>query len=252
MSGHLNLSRRPFINTRPVTRVALLLWIVGGLLLLGNVTLFYGYLSGSSEARAELAGKREAIESERRKIGQLQTRLAGLELEEQNEQVEFLNRKIAERAFSWSLLFDRLAEVMPDDVRLLQLQPASIGGDDRRRGSRPSGSATTRGRRPEGSSDRVPLSLQVEARNDEALSQLVDSMFAHPAFDDPDFTRETRDEGDGDSDVVRFDLRVTYIPGIEARTGTGQEPAMEVVEEETPPATPPAGEPVEENESGIE
>ena len=252
MSGHLNLSRRPFINTRPVTRVALLLWIVGGLLLLGNVTLFYGYLSGSTEARAELAGKREAIESERRKIGQLQTRLAGLELEEQNEQVEFLNRKIAERAFSWSLLFDRLAEVMPDDVRLLQLQPASIGGDDRRRGSRPSASGTTRGRRPEGSSDRVPLSLQVEARNDEALSQLVDSMFAHPAFDDPDFTRETRDEDGGDGDVVRFDLRVTYIPGIEARTGTGQEPAIEVVEEETPPATPPAGEPVEENESGIE
>lgn len=251
MSDHLNLARRPFINTRPVTRVALLLWIVGGLLLLGNTTLFYGYLSGSSEARAELAGKREAIESEQRKAGQLQTRLAGLELEEQNEQVEFLNRKIAERAFSWSLLFDRLAEVMPDDVRLLQLQPASIGGNDRP-GSRPSGAGATRGRRPEGSSDRVPLSLQVESKSDEAFNQLVDNMFAHDSFRDPDFTRETRDEGDGESDVVRFDLRVTYIPGVEARTGTGQEPAMEVVEEETPPATPPAGEPVEENESGIE
>lgn len=249
MSGHLNLSRRPFVNSRPVTRVALILWIVGGLLLLGNVTLFYSYLSGSSEARAELAGKREAIEQEQRKVNQLETRLAGLNLEQQNEQVEYLNRKIAERAFSWSLLFDRLAEVMPNDVRLIQLQPASIGGDDRP-GARTA--PTVRGRRPVGSSDRVPLILQVESKSDEALNQLVDNMFAHNAFKDPDFTRETRDEEEGDDGVVRFDLTVTYIPGAGVRTGTGQEPAMEVVEEETPPATPPAGEPAAENESGIE
>lgn len=247
--SHLNLARRPFVNTRPVTRVALLLWIVGGLLLLGNVTLFYSYLSGSSEARAELASKREAIEQEQRKAGQLETRLAGLDLEQQNEQVEFLNRKIAERAFSWSLLFDRLTEVMPNDVRLIQLQPASIGGDDRA-GSRPAPSGgTVRGRRPLGSSERVPLILQVESKGDDALNQLVDSMFAHPAFEDPDFIRETR--GEEESDVVRFDLRVTYIPGAAARTGTDEEPAMEVVEDETPPATPP-GEPAAENESGIE
>lgn len=251
MSDHLNLARRPFGNTRPVARVALLLWIVGGLLLLGNVTLFYGYLSGSSEARAELAEKREAIEREQQRIGQLETRLAGLDLEEQNEQVEYLNQKIAERAFSWSLLFDRLAEVMPDDVRLTQLQPAAIAGDDRP-GSRPSASGrsggSVRGRRPAGSSDRVPLSLRVEARSEEAVGQLVDSMFAHPAFDDPDFTRETRDEDAGD--VVRFDLTVIYIPGT---PGTGGEPAVEVVEEETPPAAPPAGEPgADENESGNE
>lgn len=250
MSGHLNLARRAFVNTRPVTRVALLLWIVGGLLLLGNVTLFYSYLSGSTEARAELAGKREAIEQEQRKAGQLETRLAGLDLEQQNEQVEYLNRKIAERAFSWSLLFDRLAEVMPNDVRLIQLQPASIGGDDRP-GARSATSGSVRGRRPMGTSDRVPLTLQVEAKSDVEVDQLVDNMFSHPAFDDPDYSRETRAEEESD-DVVRFDLTVIYIPGVEARTGTDREPAIEVEEDETPPATPPAGEPAAENESGIE
>lgn len=253
MSDHLNLARRPFVNARPVARVALILWLAGGLLLLGNVTLFYGYLSGSSEARAELAGKREAIDREQRKIGQLEARLAGLELEEQNEQVDFLNRKIAERAFSWSQLFDELAAVMPDDVRLMQLQPASIGGDDRP-GARPSTSGGgSRSRRPEGSSDRVPLVLQIESKSPEALNQLVDNMFAHPAFDDPDFTREARDEEN--EDVVRFDVRVTYLPGAAARPG---EPAVEVVEEETP-APAAGGTPGEtpgtqddENESGIE
>ncbi len=250
--SHLNLSRRAFVNTRPVTRVALLLWIVGGLLLLGNVTLFYGYLSGSREARTELAGKREEIEQEQKKVGELQARLAGLNLEQQNEQVEYLNRKIAERAFSWSLLFDRLAEVMPNDVRLIQLQPASIGGGDDRPGSRSAASGgAVRGRRPVGTSDRVPLTLQVEAKSDVAVDRLVDNLFAHNAFDEPDYTRETREEEESDNSVVRFDLTVIYIPGGEARTGTGQEPAMEVVEEETPPATP-AGEPAAENEPGNE
>lgn len=252
MSGHLNLARRAFVNTRPVTRVALLLWIVGGLLLLGNVTLFYSYLSGSTEARADLAGKQEAIEQEQRKVSQLQTRLAGLDLEQQNEQVEYLNRKIAESAFSWSLLFDRVAEVMPNDVRLIQLQPASIGGDDRPGArSAPSGGGV-RGRRPMGTSDRVPLILSVESKGEEAVDQLVDNMFSHPAFDEPDYTRETRGEKESDNDVVRFDLTVIYIPGVEARTGTGREPAIEVEEDETPPATPPAGEPAAENESGNE
>jgi hypothetical protein len=49
MTGSLNLSRKPYVNSRPVVRTALLLWIVGGLLLLGNVFLFWSYLSGSTE-----------------------------------------------------------------------------------------------------------------------------------------------------------------------------------------------------------
>src|SRR6185295_8868399 len=40
----LNLARRPFLNSRPVVRIALLLWVLGFLLLLGNVSLFWGYL----------------------------------------------------------------------------------------------------------------------------------------------------------------------------------------------------------------
>lgn len=241
--GYLNLARRPFVNSRPVGRFSLALWILGGLLLLGNVTLFWSYLSGSTEKRAELDRMEEQVEHESRAVSRLEARLAGLDLGQQNEQVDFLNRKIAERTFSWSLLFDRLAEVLPNDLRLMQLQPAPIGGDERP-GMRPN-----RNRGEPLSSDRVPLIIQGEARSDEALLQFIDNLFSHEAFDNPDLGQESRSEEN--QNRVRFDVRVTYLPRDEAQTITiEEEPAPRV--EEGAPAEPESPENTEDIESETE
>ena len=224
---HLNLSRRPFLNTRPVTRVALLLWTLGALLLLGNVTLFWNYLAGSTEKREELARMEQQVERERESAGRLQARLASLDLGRQNEQVAYLNRKIAERTFSWSQLFDRLTETMPDNVRLIQLQPGAIGGEERP-GRRPAAAADA-----PLASDRVRLAIAAEARSDEELLEFVDNLFAHPAFDHPNLLQESRNER---GDRVAFTLHVTYLPR-HATPGVTVEEEPEVVEE---PATPTA------------
>lgn len=231
----LNLSRRPFLNTRPVTRVALLLWLFGALLLLGNVTLFWNYLSGSTEKREELARMEKQVEKEQESVGSLEARLAGLDLEKQNEQVEFLNRKIAERTFSWSLLFDRLTETMPDNVRLIQLQPGAIGGDERQR------TRTDASRAAPLASDRVPLIIAGEAKSDEELLQFVDNLFAHTAFDNPNLLEEARTE---DNSRIQFTLHVIYLPrnptpGVMEEETVEEVP--EVVEEIPAPAAPPAG-----------
>ncbi|MBV8200745.1 MAG: hypothetical protein JOZ15_08990, partial [Acidobacteria bacterium] len=60
----LNLARRPFVNTRPVERLAAILWVLGVLLLVANVTLFMGYLNSSQETRVKLAGRGRDIETE--------------------------------------------------------------------------------------------------------------------------------------------------------------------------------------------
>lgn len=218
-AAHLNLSRRPFLNTRPVARVSLVLWVLGALLLLGNVTLFYDYLSGSTEKRAELARMEDQVEREQESVRKLEGRLAGLDLAEQNELVGFLNLKIAERTFSWSLLFDRLAETMPGNVRIITLQPSAIGGNERERRSRSSRPAPL-------ASDRVELSIQAEAKDEEQMNRFVDNLFAHPSFEDPDFTEEALTER-GD---LRFSLRVTYLPR-NATPGVTVEEEPEVVEE---------------------
>lgn len=244
MSDSLNLSRRPFVNSRPVVRTALLLWIVGALLLLGNVVLFWSFLSGSTETRADLDKMEQDVAREQKVVADLEARLQQLDLGQQNERVAFLNRKIAERTFSWSLLFQRLTEVLPDGVRLLQLQPAAIAGDERP-GSRPLPSTTLRGRRPMGSSDRVPIIIQAEAKNDEEQTEFLNRLFAHPAFDkDADITRETRDEDN--ENRLRFDVRVTYIPAAGSRGVTADTPVVE----EAPTPTPPAA--AADADTGIE
>jgi Tfp pilus assembly protein PilN len=225
---HLNLSRRPFLNTRPVTRVALLLWVLGGLLLLGNVTLFWNYLSGSTEKREELARIEEQVEREGESVRRLEARLAGLDLEQQNEQVEFLNRKIAERTFSWSLLFDRLTETMPDDVRVIQLSPAAISGDERSRTRTDDEQAAPL------ASDRVPLSIAAEAKSDEDLNEFVDNLFSHPSFSNPNFAKEDRSE---EGNRIRFSIHVIYLPR-NPTPGVTVEEEPEVVEETATPAVP--------------
>lgn len=210
----VNLARRPFVNSRLVLRVTVLLWVVGAVALAANVWLYRSYFVGSSERARRLAEIEEAITGERQRIAELEVALSGMNLGQQNETVRFLNQKIAERSFAWSRLFDHLAELLPGDVRLLRLSP---GRAEAQRRQRPAG---------EGEADGVPravsLVLSGESRSDEALLALVDGLFDHPAFRNPDLQREARAEGAR----LRFDLTVDYLPEVPA----------EAVEE------PPAGE----------
>lgn len=228
----LNLSRRPFVNTRPVGRVALLLWLGGAALLAVNVTLFWGYVSSSEETAASLEEVERRTESERQRIAALDRELAGLDLERQNEKVAFLNGKIAERAFSWSLLFDRIAEVLPDDVRLTRLAPRPLR-DARRPAGQPSPlPAANRGSGGVAAAledDRVQLSIDGVARKEEALYQFMDNLFAHPAFGgEPNLSRESRDS----TQQIEFDIQAVYHAGSEAPA----EPSVVVEEEEVPGA----------------
>jgi Tfp pilus assembly protein PilN len=211
----LNLSRQPFTNSRPVTRAAIALWILGLLLLLGNVSLFWSYLSDSAEKRAQLARMEGQVAQESRTVAQLESRLANTDLDRQNREVRFLNRKIAERTFSWSLLFDRLSQVLPNDVRLSRLAPTGLVDSKE---SRDPG-AQVRAR-----DNRVTLVINGEAKSDEALSQFVNKLFV-PPFEEPEFSSESREE----EDLVKFDIKALYLP-------SGAPHGAPVVEEQAPPA----------------
>jgi Tfp pilus assembly protein PilN len=200
----LNLARRPFINTRPVARLAAILWVLGALLLVANVALFRGYLTKSQVSRVKLAGLERNIAREKRAGADLQSRLGSLSLDQQNREVTFLNRKIDERTFSWSLLFERMAEVLPKEVRLLRLRPTNVVQRDVGLSAR----ASSRELNP----PPVTLTMHCEAKSDEALLRFVDNMFAHPAFAEPNLLGEERE----DSGLVKFDVVVQYQPNPQA------------------------------------
>ena len=227
----LNLARRSFVNTRPVARIAILLWLLSGLLLAANVTLFWGYFSGSTEQRARLNGVQDEIARGKQEIARLDEQVGQLDLASQNELVLFLNGKIAERTFSWSLLFDRVAETLPPAVRLTRLTPVGVVDESsNRRGFRRRRVGSRGGRSGGSPAEGVVLTIGGEAKNDEALSQFVDNLFEHPAFSEPNLTRETREES---GDIV-FDLQVGYLPGASGDVA-GEEATIEE-------AAPPAGE----------
>jgi hypothetical protein len=223
----LNLAGRPFGNSRPVVRISLILWLLGLALLLGNVSLFWSYLSNSADKRAQIARGEEEITRQQRNADQLQSRLDDYDLVQLNDQTDFLNTQIDARTFSWSLLLDRLAEVLPNDVRINRLVPQTAAKAERQ---------TQRDRnlrRSPAHEGEVPLAISGEARSDDALFQFVDRLLAHPAaFSYPNPLRESR--GDEGNNVVKFDLTVTYLPGG---------PPRGVVVEEAPATTPAAAAP---------
>jgi Tfp pilus assembly protein PilN len=201
--GGPNLARRPFVNQRPVKRISLLLVVAGAVLLLADLWLYFGYVSTRRSTASQLVEIEAQIESERAALEAAQGNLAAAEVGAQNELVEFMNARIAERTFGWSVLFDRLAGLLPQDVRLDSLSPQFVAAEAMRRGPgvrRAAVAEADPGRQ-------VRLGLEGRARDGEAILTLVDALFADPAFADPDLRREARQDGE-----VGFSLSVTYLP----------------------------------------
>jgi Tfp pilus assembly protein PilN len=222
----LNLSRSPFVNRRPVRRLAATLWVAGVALLAVNVLLIWSHRSGNVEKRVELAQIRATAAREVELARLLRDELSSMGLAAQNKHVDFLNQRIAQRAFPWSLLFEQLVEVMPRGVRLRSLSPGIGQGGGREGRTR----RTVLDRR-------VRLSISAQAESGEAILDFVERLFAHPAFDGPNLQRESKDGA-----VIGFQLDVLYQPELESpapeQTARDHESEPGSTERAAEPATP--------------
>jgi len=193
-----NLARRPFANRRPLRRLALLLWALAAATTAWNVQAFLASDAGAAARAEQLERVRAQGEEARARIETLEADLARADLAALNLRTEYLNQRIAERAFSWNRLLDHLVEAMPRQVRVSRVAPEGFRDD---------GSLRT-GRTPTSAERRATLRLSGEASDDEALLEFVDRLFAHPAFDSPNLSSEARTRA-GNLD---FELTVGYWP----------------------------------------
>ena len=192
----LNLAARPFANERPVRRTTLVIWILALTLLAVNVFLYQRHLSAQQEQRQALTDLEKRIEAEQAAIEARDLELVDLQIERQNEEVVFLNEQIAWRTFSWSRLFDRLEEILPNNVELQRVSPKVL--KEQRRGHR----------RDSRLKDLVAIDLRGSARTTDEILELVDNLFAHPVFTLPNLMGESeRDDGS-----LEFSLEVLYLP----------------------------------------
>jgi Tfp pilus assembly protein PilN len=203
----LNLARKPFVNARPIGRAATLLWFLGGILLVFNAVLYWDYFTSSEDRRDDLTATQARIAEQEAAISTLRSQLQGLQLPQQNAQVAFLNRKIAERTFGWSRLFDDLEEVLPGNVRLLSLSPQAEEADSRRPPQPTDG-------------ERVRLNIDCIAKDGGAQLEFIDQLFAAPAFSNPQLSSDAVDA----AGLIRFQLSVVYHPHL-AATETVADPA---------------------------
>lgn len=229
MSRPLDLALRPFVNRRPVMRLAVLLWLAGGLLLAGNVWLYWDFLTGRGNVHARRQQVEREIEIEERRIAALSEQLAAFDLADQNEQVAYLNQRIDQRRFSWSRLFDELAELLPRDVRIQSLTPGGADGGSR---------ARTRRAAEVVGDGKVLLRIQAEARSDEAILDLVDALFSDPDFERPNLLQQSADQGGW----TRFDIEVIYHPPAPSEGPAGAE-ILPAGAEVAPSGGEPAGAP---------
>jgi Tfp pilus assembly protein PilN len=121
---HLNLAARPFRDYRPVYAAVVIMAVLTAFLALNNVDTFLRYRTETKTTRANIAKLELQIADEQRRTETFAQRLRVVDLKQLASQTEFANAQLAERAFSWSELLDRLEKVLPTDVRLQSVAPS--------------------------------------------------------------------------------------------------------------------------------
>jgi type IV pilus assembly protein PilN len=180
---HLNLASRPYRDYRPVYAVVVVMSLIAAFLMLNNVETYYRYTRETQSTRTKIASIEAQTTQEREREATAQRRIKGLDLGRLSAQTKFVNARLAERAFSWSMLLDELESVLADDVRLLSVTP-SFEKDGN-----------------------IKLSLEFVSKTADGMIRTLNRMNADPQFRNPFPSMQSQmDTG------YSFTLSTQYVP----------------------------------------
>ena len=182
---HLNLASRPYRDYRPVYAVVVVSSLLVAFMMLNNIDTYYRYIRDTKSTRNKITDLDSQTQQEQRQTAELTQRLRGFNVRLLSEQTQFANARLAERAFSWSELLDRLERVLPDDVRLESIAP-NFSKDGY-----------------------VHLVLAAVGKNSESMVHMLDRLNHDLRFNKAFPTSEDR----GDSGY-RFGIGVDYRPSV--------------------------------------
>lgn len=180
---HLNLASRPYRDYSPVYAVVVAMSLVTAFLLLNNIETYYRYKHETKSTHAKIERLKIQTQQERQLQDIADRRLKSLDLTKLNAQTRFINTKLYERAFSWSLLLDELESVIDQDVRLISVTP-QFDNDGV-----------------------IRLSLELQAKGPEGMIKTINRMHADPQFRNPFPSSERVIDGG-----YAFGLSVHYLP----------------------------------------
>ncbi len=180
---HLNLAARPYRDYRPVYAVVVAMSLLAAFLMLNNVDTYFRYIRETKSTRAKIDEIEGQAQTERARADVAQNRIRGLDLTRLDRQTNFINAKLAERAFSWSSLLDDLESVVANDVRLVSVSPTF------------------------GSGGVVNLAMTFQSKSSDGMLTTIKRMQNDPQFTNPFPSIEAMVEGG-----YEFRLTAGYLP----------------------------------------
>lgn len=171
----LNLASEPFVNRTPQALLVGALFTAAAALTAWNVTTIVRSVSEAKAVEGQLASLKSEEERLKREGEALQQRLDRVDVRPLQLRAAAANEVLAEKALSWSLLLDRLEELLPWDAALRSVD-ASVG------------------------SAGVKLTMRVRARDQEQLLDLLDALEASPCFSEA-YPGDEKPLGNGEFDA---------------------------------------------------
>jgi hypothetical protein len=195
---HLNLAARPYRNYLPVNLVVVAASLLIAFLALYNVDTFIRYRTETVATRAKIAKLEAETAREQRLADEAARRVKTVNVVALQKQTKFVNAQIAERAFSWSELLDRLESVLANNTRITSIQPSF----------------------EKTMSGVVHLDLVCEAKSGDALVEMINRFNRDPHFTNP-FPRVETATPTG----YNFTIGVDYKPSMPV-SGAAQPAAL--------------------------
>lgn len=182
---HLNLAAKPYRDYRPFTLVMAVGWLLFLSLAYVNVSTYLDYKKATKETSAAIDRVERQTVDEHRKAEEAISRLARIDVKTLAIRTEYVNAQLAQHAFSWSELLDRLEHVLPNDVRIEGVAPHFEKGG------------------------LVHLTLICHGKSKDSMVQTIDDFNADQHFANPFPSVETM----GDKET-QFAIDVDYRPAI--------------------------------------
>jgi type IV pilus assembly protein PilN len=200
MQLNINLASQPYEDSRQFwsywgTGIALLVLITALLVFLA----VNGFIEGSHD-RQQMAKLKTQLAEFDRERSQAEAMLNQPQNRTVRDQSRFLNELFARKAFSWTLAFEQLEQVMPAHLHVISIHPG-ISADNN-----------------------LELKLVVGGETHEQALDLVRKMenskhFRQTRIDSEKF--ETENNTNTNKDRVQFDINAFYVPASEMRDSSG-------------------------------
>ena len=200
MQLNINLASQPYEDSRQFWTY----WGTGiGLLALVTVLLVFlavnGFIEGNRDRQQISHLKTQLAEFDQEK-NQAQAMLNQPQNRTVRDQSRFLNDLFARKAFSWTLVFEQLEQVMPAHLHVISIHPG-ISPDNN-----------------------LELKLVVGGETREQALDLVRKMESSKHFKQTRIDTERFENGNNinnNNDRVQFDIDALYVPVTEMRDSSG-------------------------------